>query len=70
MPLFQPARATGRALGAGPDGREDERMPLAPAGARGAIRIRRVDPDGHLRHSRFVALKEEKDPREVRQEEE
>ena len=27
-------------------------------------------PDGHLRHSRFVALKEEKDPREVRKEEE
>jgi ATP dependent DNA ligase domain len=43
MPVFQPAGASGRPLGAGPRRREDEGVPLAGAGARGPVRVRGVD---------------------------
>jgi hypothetical protein len=41
---------------------------VVETGACRAVRIHRVAPENHLRHSRFVALREDKDSRKVRKE--
>ena len=35
---------------------------LAEAGARGSVEFTEWTPDGHLRHSSFAGLRDEKDP--------
>src|SRR5580700_10045863 len=43
MSLRESAREEERAMGCRPDRRQDERLPLAQAGARRAVRVPRVD---------------------------
>ena len=68
VPVRESAGVEERTMGAGPDESEDGRVPVADAGARGAVRIPRVDADNHLRHSKFVGLREDKEARAVARE--
>ena len=43
----------------------NEKLHVARASARCEIEFAEWTPDGHLRHSKFVALREDKVPREV-----
>jgi hypothetical protein len=60
MVLRESPRATGRALGSGPHRREDEGHWLKPVLV-GQFEFVEWTPDSHLRHSRFIALREDKD---------
>jgi ATP-dependent DNA ligase len=58
VPLRESSREKGRALGRGFLRREDGGMSVAQAAARGAVRVRRMESEGHLRHSRLVGVRE------------
>jgi ATP-dependent DNA ligase len=59
-----PEAPSGR-WGPGADGGQDEGLPVAQARAGRAVRVCRMDAGYHLRHSRFVALRDDKKAREV-----
>ena len=59
-----PEPRTGR-WGAGLTLGEDEQLPMAETRAGRAIRVSRMTPDDHLRHSRFVGLRQDKKPKDV-----
>jgi len=52
-------------VGTRPDRREDEGVSLGEAGFSRAVQISEWTGDDHLRHSRFIGLREDKNPREV-----
>jgi bifunctional non-homologous end joining protein LigD len=54
-------------MGAGADCREDEGLSLKPVFV-GQFQYVEWTPDAHLRHSRFIALREDRDPKEVHRE--
>ena len=43
----------------------DEKLCVAKTRVGCTDRVHRMDPDGHLRHSKFVGLREDKEAREV-----
>ena len=53
-------------MGCGADCGEAAGLPVAGAGAGGNFEFFEMTPDGHLRHSRFVGLREDKKARDVR----
>jgi ATP-dependent DNA ligase len=61
-PIYRKGRA---AAGVGPDGQQDERLPMAQIRTVGQFQFLEWTPDNHLRHSRFVALREDKSARDV-----
>jgi ATP-dependent DNA ligase len=51
------------------DQRRDEKLSLAQTGGLVAqIEFAEWTPDGHLRHSKFVGMRDDKDPRSVTRE--
>jgi hypothetical protein len=68
LSFHQPAGGPQRPLGARFDRGEDDELPLAKADASGAVRLSGMDSDNHLRHARFISLRDDKAPQEVARE--
>jgi hypothetical protein len=49
----------------GLDQGRDEKLCVAQTGAARTDRVHRMDADGHMRHSKFVGLREDKKAREI-----
>ena len=52
-------------VGAGSEGREDGRVHLGEASNRAEIDFLECTDANHLRHTKFVRLRDDKDPRKV-----
>jgi bifunctional non-homologous end joining protein LigD len=68
MPLCQPSRGQKRSLGRGAHCRENERMSVLKPLLVGRFEFVEWTPDGHLRHSRFMGLREDKKPLDLTRE--
>ena len=55
-------------MGSRADREEDGRLPVAQAGACGRFEFVEWTGEGPLRHTTFVALRDDKDPRKVTRE--
>jgi hypothetical protein len=60
MSIREPPRDKGRTLGRWPNVSKDGRVPMAQTPARGQFEFVDWTEDNHLRHSRFVALSDDK----------
>jgi bifunctional non-homologous end joining protein LigD len=65
VPLREPARSEERPVGCRPHRGEDEGLPLVESGPRRSNRLPRVDRDHHLRHTTFVALRDDRPAEQV-----
>ena len=65
MPFRQSAGSQDRALGCGAHSGEDEGVQVAQTELVGQFEFLEFTPDNHLRHSRFIGLREDKKAREV-----
>jgi ATP-dependent DNA ligase len=65
---FQPPGEEERTLGCRADGGEESGLPVGQAGAGGAEEFVEWTGEGHLRHSKFIALRDDKSARNVRRE--
>ena len=68
MPVREPSRGKKRQVGSRADRSENEGLPMAGAGLVGQFEFTEWTPDNHLRHSRCVALRDDKDPKDVARE--
>jgi ATP-dependent DNA ligase len=66
--LCQSARNDKRPVGSGTRRDKDETLPLLETELIGQFEFAEWTPENHLRHSRFVGLREDKDPRKIRKE--
>jgi hypothetical protein len=68
MSFSQPAGEKGRSLGYWTDGGEDGGMPVAEAGAVGQFEFVEWTGENHLRHTKFIALRDDKKAKDVKRE--
>jgi ATP-dependent DNA ligase len=65
MPIHKPARERGSKIGPATDGGQDAGMRVVEARRRSADRVLEWTGANHLRHTKFVGLRDDKDPRKV-----
>jgi bifunctional non-homologous end joining protein LigD len=68
MPLRESAGKHAGRWRQGLTAEKDAGLPVAGAGAGGAVEFEEWTQDAHLRHSRFVGLREDRSAKEVRRE--
>ena len=60
MPVHESSRREERSLGRRTDGGEDDELPVADPVLVAQVEFVEWTPDGHLRHSRFIGLRDGK----------
>jgi ATP-dependent DNA ligase len=68
MPIRKPAGEERRKMGRRPDRGEDEGLPVGESAAGSANRIVEWTGDNHLRHSKFIGLRDDKEAKDVKRE--